>query len=337
MCSQVYGVVFNPLRPSSSIGCEYLTYGMKHIKTWVLDANNCWICTAGSFGPDRVQNVNCAIFVPAQHSGRAPGDSCIVTGFPDGTLGMWIPPFPTQAGSKYALKRVYRAHALGPMMTMNDGSQQYGGVCCLQLCTRAGNKQSLLVSGGADGALRVRFSCRAAAKYGSLLAWLVQWLVRYFFLQRWNIRAPAAKSRDGLPVRGARLTCAQCQNMLCECQPIDIISIEEPSLPGYNSVCPKIAGLDWHEAKEDQEFITGTSGCDLWVVPDTGRPYTILDGHSHGVFMVAPHPADSRLFVTADESGNVLRYNSTSRLLECRTILDFKCYAIAISSTVIFT
>lgn len=151
-------------------------------------------------------------------------------------------------------------------------------------------------------------------------------------LQRWNLRAPPPKAQDGLPVRGARLTCAQCQKMVCTCLGVDVISIEEPTLPGYSSSCPKIAGLDWHEAKEDKEFITGTSGCDIWVVPDIGRPYTILDGHSHGVFMVAPHPADPHLFVSADESGNVLRYNSKSRLLECRTILDFKCYAVAISS-----
>lgn len=147
--------MFNPLRPSAGLGCEYLTYDMKHMKTWILDVNGNWVGTSASFGPDRVQNVHCAIFVPAQHRGRAPGDSCIVTGFPDGTLGMWVPPFPTQAGSKYALSRVYRAHGLGPLVTLNDGSQQYGGVCCLRLCSRQGCREHVLVSGGADGALRV--------------------------------------------------------------------------------------------------------------------------------------------------------------------------------------
>lgn len=69
--------------------------------------------------------------------------------------GVWVPPFPTRAGSRYALKRVYKAHALGPYMTMNDGSQQYGGICNLRLC-RTKDKQDILVSGGADGAIRVR-------------------------------------------------------------------------------------------------------------------------------------------------------------------------------------
>jgi hypothetical protein len=154
---QVYGTAFNPLRPSSGRGCEFLTYGMKNLKTWVLDDEGNWISTAASFGVDRVQNVHCAIFVPAQHPGRAPGDSCIVTGFPDGTLGMWIPPFPTKAGSRYALKRVYKAHALGPMLTMNDGSQQYGGVCCLRL-GRTREHKDMLISGGADGGIRVWYS-----------------------------------------------------------------------------------------------------------------------------------------------------------------------------------
>lgn len=86
---QVFGVVFNPLRPSRGRGCEFLTYGIKHLKTWVMDDTGCWRGTNASFGPTRVQNVHCAIFVPAQHPQRAPGDSCIVTGFPNGALGMW--------------------------------------------------------------------------------------------------------------------------------------------------------------------------------------------------------------------------------------------------------
>lgn len=66
-----------------------------------------------------------------------------------------MPPFPTRAGSRYALKRVYKAHALGPYVTMNDGSQQYMGICNLHLC-RSKTMQDVLVSGGADGVIRVR-------------------------------------------------------------------------------------------------------------------------------------------------------------------------------------
>jgi hypothetical protein len=106
-------VAFNPLRPANGRGCEFLTYGLKHLRTWVLDDVGQWRGTTSSFGPDKVQNVHCAVFVPAQHPGKAPGDSCIVTGFPDGSLGLWIPSFPTQPGSRYALKRIIAAHEPG--------------------------------------------------------------------------------------------------------------------------------------------------------------------------------------------------------------------------------
>jgi hypothetical protein len=103
-------------------------------------------------------------------------------------------------------------------------------------------------------------------------------------------------------------------------------------LPGHEEVFPKITGLDWHRSKGNSHFIAGTSGCDIWVVDEGGAQYAILDGHSAGVAMVAPHPQHSHLFVSADDSGNVLRYNSQTRMLECRTLLDFKCYALAVSS-----
>jgi hypothetical protein len=48
--------------------------------------------------------------------------------------------------------------------------------------------------------------------------------------------------------------------------------------------------------------------------------------------MLAVHPTDTQRFVTADESGAVLKYNVETRLLEGRTVLGFKCCAVAISS-----
>lgn len=119
--------------------------------------------------------------------------------------------------------------------------------------------------------------------------------------------------------------------MVCTCDNSNIIHIQEPSLPGHADVFPQIRGLDWHVSKDDHEFVAGTSGCDIWVVRGCDTQFSVLDGHSDGVHMVAPHPKDTDLFVSADESGNVLRYNSRTRTLECRTLMDFKCYAIAVS------
>lgn len=208
----MYGVAFNPLRPTSGRGCEFLTFGMKHLKSWVLDDAGTWLGTAASFGPEHVQNVHCAVFVPAQHSGRAPGDSCIVSGFPDGSLGMWVPPFPTKAGSRYALKKIYKAHEPGPLITMVDGSQQYGGVRCLTVCKKPEEEDEpqILLSGGADGAIR-----------------------------RWQLRAPTSNTKVGLPQRGAVLAGASGE----------AVRIREPSLPDQGEVHPMVKGMDWHHAQ----------------------------------------------------------------------------------------
>lgn len=84
-------------------------------------------------------------------------------------------------------------------------------------------------------------------------------------------------------------------------------------------------------SKESNEFVAGTSGCDIWVVQGNETSFAVLDGHSAGVAMVAVHPKHPELFVTADEAGNVLRYNAKTRTLECRTLMDFKGYAVAVS------
>lgn len=305
--------MFNPLRPSSGRGCEFLTYGIKHLKTWVFDDAGRWHGTAATFGPARVQNVLCAAFVPAQHAGRAPGDSCIVSGFSDGSLGLWVPPFPTVAGARYALRRTLRAHNPGPLMTMVDGSQQYGGVKCLTVCQRpradggASTKrarETFLLSGGADGTVR-----------------------------RWHLRPPPPSVKPRAPPpRGAALVCADCGGAAgCVCDEATPTRIREPCLPDQGEVHPMVRGLDWHPSHPENAFIVGTSGCDLWrVTGNTQR--AVLDGHSAAVHMVAPHPEDATRFVTADESGTVLKYNTESRLLEGRTVLGFRCYAVAISS-----
>jgi echinoderm microtubule-associated protein-like 5 len=320
-CLQVYGVAFNPRRPSFGRGCEFLTYGIKHLKSYFINEEGSWQGTAASFGPDRVRNVNCAAFVPAQHMGCAPGDSCIITGFPDGGLGLWVPPFPTTAGSRYALRRIFRAHDPGPLVTMIDGSQQYGGVQRLTVCQigadtaegtsrgygqGAGANRTEVLSGGADGTIR-----------------------------RWMLVPPAATTRpDGLPARGAALVCAECSTAAGGCSECPVITIREPCLPGQGDVRPMIKGLDRHPSQPANTCIVGTSACDLWRITGTGQKQqqTVLDGHSAQVHMVATHPEDATRFVTADESGAVMKYNVERRILEGRTILGFRCSAIAISS-----
>ena len=74
-------------------------------------------------GKLQVQNVLSAIYVPAIHDRAAPGDSAILSGFADGRVGLWIPPYPTRSRSTYHLKQTFVAHRPGPLITLNDGSQ----------------------------------------------------------------------------------------------------------------------------------------------------------------------------------------------------------------------
>ena len=89
------------------------------------------------------------------HAMSAPGDSCILTGFASGDIGLWIPPYPTRAGSAYTLAQKFKAHEPGGKMVLMDGTQSYGGVRSLRLryrFDRGGAVASTeVLSGGADG------------------------------------------------------------------------------------------------------------------------------------------------------------------------------------------
>ncbi len=57
------------------------------------------------------------------HAMRSPGDSCILTGFASGKIGLWVPPYPTRPGATYTLTRHIDAHGPGPTLVLNDGTQ----------------------------------------------------------------------------------------------------------------------------------------------------------------------------------------------------------------------
>uniref|UniRef100_A0A7R9V2C3 EML-like first beta-propeller domain-containing protein n=1 Tax=Chlamydomonas euryale TaxID=1486919 RepID=A0A7R9V2C3_9CHLO len=142
----VYGVAFNPLRPSDGRkGSEFCTYGVKHLKTWIVNEQEAWQGTAASFGSAHVENVLCAAYVPALHYMAAPGDSCLLTGFTSGQLGLWVPPFPTRAGSTYQLTRKYDAHGPGQLIRLNDGTQvrceHRMPLLCVYVCVGGGCAQ----------------------------------------------------------------------------------------------------------------------------------------------------------------------------------------------------
>ncbi|GIL75046.1 hypothetical protein Vretifemale_4865, partial [Volvox reticuliferus] len=151
----VYGVVWNRLKPSSGRrGSEFASYGIKHLKVWIANDEGRFIGTPASFGTEHIENVLSALYVPATHAMRSPGDSCLLTGFASGKLGLWVPPYPNRAGSVYTLVRHFKAHSPGKLITLVDGTQVNGGIRALGLRKRSEGGMEVL-SGGADGCVRV--------------------------------------------------------------------------------------------------------------------------------------------------------------------------------------
>lgn len=176
----VYGVAWNPFRPQhGGAGSEFLSYGVKHLKTWIMGDEGTWVQTNASFGVENVQNVLSAIYVPALHAMAAPGDSCILAGFARGEIGLFVPPYPTRAGSTYSLTRLFQAHAPGPCMTLTDGSMQYGGVRVIVL--RADYRT--ILTGGADG-----------------------------HVVMWDLKSPEGFKPDGTPRKGVVVSCRATPN-----------------------------------------------------------------------------------------------------------------------------
>lgn len=93
---------------------------------YTVNAKISFLPTPPRFPP---QNIMSCCWVQAQHKGRAPGDCCIVTGFPDGTIGVWHPTYPTEAGKGYRLAEVMRAHEAGKPLLINQAS--FGGSLCV--------------------------------------------------------------------------------------------------------------------------------------------------------------------------------------------------------------
>lgn len=153
----VFGIAWNPLRPSDGRrGSEFATYGIKHLKTWVVDDKGQWLGTSASFGSggiDHIENVLSCCYVPALHAMASPGDSCILTGFASGQIGLWIPPYPTRAGATYQLTSKFEAHSPGVKVHMQDGTITYGGVKVIKLRgdPEGGTTGRTLITGGADG------------------------------------------------------------------------------------------------------------------------------------------------------------------------------------------
>lgn len=289
----VYGASWNPFRASDGRpGSEFLTYGVKHMKTWSVNDDGQWIGQAASFGPERVQNVLCAIYVPAMHDMKGPADSCILSGFASGSIGLWVPPYPTRKGATYLLTRMFAAHAPGPLMTLNDGSQVTGGLRTLVL--RSDYKHVL--SGGADG-----------------------------FVIQWELQPPEGTKTDGTVKRGVRLVRMAPDEE--KFGPNKFVLCDQESYTPDTQL-PMICGLDCHPAKQ-VEFVAGTDGCDVWEVDSS--PRIVVEGHEDDVTECATHPERPELFATACHNSQVRIFDTRIRDVVRSASMGFPAAALAFS------
>jgi microtubule-associated protein-like 5 len=299
----VYGISWNPFRPSTgAAGSEFLSYGVKHLKSWIMSDEGQWACNAASFGPEHVQNVLSAIYVPALHPMAAPGDSCILAGFASGEVGLFVPPYPTRAGSTYALSKIFKAHEPGPSMTLTDGSMQCGGVRAIVLRS----DYRTVLTGGADGHVVL-----------------------------WNLSTPAGAKADGTPLKGVRLTCRAAPG---ETAGPNRYKLAGPKAPLEDEVLPMVRSLDTHPLKDGDgagggsafpEFIAGTDGCDIWEVDRD--PRVLVEGHEDDVYVCAVHPALPHIFATACSSNRVRVWDARTRDVHRSASIGFACAGVAFS------
>ena len=220
-------------------------------------------------------------------------------------IGLWIPPFPTRAGSTYQLTRKFDAHAPGSMVKLNDGtqvsngseisaydlslpyiltdyfsgSQTHGGVRVIKM---RGDPTGLttgrhVVTAGADG-----------------------------FVNEWELAEVTGTRKDGTPLRGVNLKRMPADGS----RPgADIgpeaqkrYQLANESYPYNASSPPMIVALDTHPLKA-REYIAGTVDCDIWEVDET--PRVLVEGHEEDVWRLATHPTKPNIFATTCESGKV--------------------------------
>jgi len=279
----IYGVTWNPLRPQDGRrGSEFCSYGVKHLKTWVVNDQETWQGATASFGTDHIENVLCATYVPALHHMAAPGDSCILTGFSSGQIGLWIPPYPTRAGSVYQLTRKFDAHGPGPKKTLNDGTQQYMGVRVIRLRADPAGQSAVgreILSAGSDGAVI-----------------------------RWRLEEVTGTRKDGTPLRGVNLV-TDLKDVSEATGPHRFL-LQGTLSPTEDPTPPSIAAVDCHPALH-REFIAGTDGSDIWEVDDS--PRVLVEGHEDEVWHIAVHPTKPNIFATACQSGKVRLWDREKR------------------------
>ena len=258
----------------------------------------------------------------------------LVTGFPDGAVGVWKtthrdaegnvvdPSVDSRTSASVVrwtcslLQRIAHAHAPGPRLSLPDGTQTYGGVRCLEL--RCDGKT--LLTGGADG-------------------WIHTWTVEDGPIA--VVGAPrdaGARGHSGsthpLERVSAVLLNRACKDLSTENAGPNSFQFKSPyphepppamraldcrpmGTPGTGK--KRVATKD--KGKTPREFVFGTDKCDVWEVEykdgEDGDP-TIgaqVHGHMADLHAVATHPRDPNVFASAAETDRVFLWNANDHAL----------------------
>lgn len=251
----------------------------------MVDDTGRWQEAVGQFGTYPPQNIMSVCWVQAQHRGRAPGDCALVTGFPDGRLGIWLPTYPTEAGKSYKLAQLFDAHEMGkPILVNQDGIHVTAGCAALRLLLEPAadpeahrrprlEKNIKVLSGGADGTLKTWSVCALPnGKRGATLE---------------------LDGRDGDNLSQFRV-------------------LFPGAVPDIEGV-PIVRAIDFAPRVHDG-FLIGTSQNDIYEVSSAGAK-VLVSGQMGDIYEVAPFPHPERCseFVTVDESGNVYVWDADRR------------------------
>ena len=254
----------------------------------------------------------------------------LVTGFPDGALGVWVVTHRDASGATVAdpgapdaapvarwscalAQRISDAHGTGPRVTLPDGTTAFGGVRALE--TRPDGRTML--SGGADG-------------------WIHAWEIA-----DGDVCVPGRPRTDG-PQRSKGPPVERVRAVLLRKLARDTAETNGPNSfrfasPYANEPPPAIRSLDCRppgipppgkkkpkKADKDKiprEFVFGTNRCDVWEVEykngEDQPPVCSVQVHGHlaDLHAVATHPRDPNVFASAAEADRVFLWSAADRNL----------------------
>ena len=265
----------------------------------------------------------------------------VVTGFPDGALGVWVITRLDANGDSVAdptttpvyrwkcelVQRIADAHAPGPKINLNDGTTTHSGVRCLEPRPDG----LTMLSGGADGWVhtwevadgdvvvvgRPKTDGPGRAALGKRRAVLLRKLAASVDETDGphSFRFTSPYPREGPPALRS-----------LDCRPMGIPP------PGKKKVPTKDRG------KVPREFVFGTNRCEIWEVAfgkgpdDPPTSSAVVHGHAADLHAVAAHPRDPNVFASAAEADRVYLWSATDRNLTRTSPVGLEGRSIAFSA-----